>query len=158
MKSFFEPEGVVNVHRICQKVDGIFVLSITLILTFDKPSLPDRIRCGFFNLRVQQYVPNALRCFDCQRFGHTQVHCMSQEICVSCGQKAYSSPCQSSPHCVNCNGPHGSNSRNCPKFQIEWEIQKIRATDMVSFLEVASLPGPAPGRFFMQFCFSCQVL
>ena len=57
LKSFFEPEGVVNVHRIRQKVDGIFVPLTTLILTFDKPLLPDRIRCGFFNLRVWQYVP-----------------------------------------------------------------------------------------------------
>ena len=42
---------------------------------------------------------------------------MSQAICVSCGQKSHAPPCQSSPHCVNCNGPHGSNSRDCPKFQ-----------------------------------------
>ena len=65
LKSFFEPEGVVNVHRIHWKVDGIFVPSTTLILTFNKPSLPDRIRCGFFNLRVQQYVPIPLRSFKC---------------------------------------------------------------------------------------------
>ena len=69
------------------------------------------------------------------RFGHTQEHCMSHAICVSCGQKAHSPPCQSSPHCINCDDPHGSNSCDCPKFQMEREIQKIRATDKVSFLE-----------------------
>ena len=61
---------------------------------------------------------------------------MSQAICVSCGEKAHSPPCQSSPHCINCDGPHGLNSRDCPKFQMEREIQKIRATDKVSFPEV----------------------
>ena len=65
LKSFFEPEGEVNVHRIRRKVYGNFVPSATLILTFDRPSLQDRIRCGFFNLRVRQYVPNPLRCFKC---------------------------------------------------------------------------------------------
>ena len=50
LKSFFEPEGVVNMHRIHWKVEAIFVPSTTLILTFDKTSLPDRIRSGFFNL------------------------------------------------------------------------------------------------------------
>ena len=60
---------------------------------------------------------------------------MSQAICVSCGQKAHSPPCQSSPHCVNCDGPHDSNSCDCPKFQMEREIQKIGATDKVSFPE-----------------------
>ena len=33
LNSFFEPEGVVNVHRIRWKVDGNFVPSTTLILT-----------------------------------------------------------------------------------------------------------------------------
>ena len=47
LKSFFEPAGVVNVHGIRRKVGGISFPSTTLILTFDKPSLPDRIRCGF---------------------------------------------------------------------------------------------------------------
>ena len=60
---------------------------------------------------------------------------MSHSICVSCGQKAYSPPCQSSPHCINCDGPHGSNSRDCPKFQMERKVQKIRATDKLSFSE-----------------------
>ena len=117
---------MVNVHRICQKVDGKFVPSTTLYFTFNKPSLLDRIRCGFFNVRVRQYVPNPLRCFKCQRFGHTQEQCMSQAISVSCSEKAHSPPCQSSPHCINCDGPHVSNSRDCPKFQMEREIQKIR--------------------------------
>ena len=110
---------MVNVHRIHRKVNVIFVPSTSLILTFDMPSVPDRIRCGFFNLRVRQYVPNSLHCFKCQRFGLTQEHCMAQAICVSCGQKAHSLSCQSSPHCINCNGPHGSNSRECQKFQME---------------------------------------
>ena len=61
LKSFFEPEGVVNVHRICWKVNGNFVPSATLILTFDRPSFPDRIRCGFFNLRAQRKTSNLPR-------------------------------------------------------------------------------------------------
>ena len=51
---------MVNVHRICQKVGGIFVPSTTPIFMFDKTSLPDRICCGIFNLKVWQYVPNLL--------------------------------------------------------------------------------------------------
>ena len=111
-------------HRICRKVDGIFVPSTNLILMFDKPSLP---------VRMQQYVPNPLCSFKFRRFGHTQEHCISQAICVSCDQKAHSPPCHSSLCCVNCDGPHGSNSRDCPKLQMEKEIQNIRATDNVSF-------------------------
>ena len=128
LKSFLVLEGVVNVHRLCRKVDGNFVRSTTLILTFDRPSLPDRISCGFFNPLVRQYVPNPLRCFKCQRFEHTQEHCrpMSEAICASYGQKGHSPPCQCSPHCINCDDPHG------PKFQMQ---RNFRATDKVSFPE-----------------------
>ena len=82
LRSFFEPEGVANVHRIRPNVYGNFVPSATLNLTFDRPSLPDRIRCGFLNLQVRQYVPNPLRCFKCQRFGHTQEHYVSCNLCI----------------------------------------------------------------------------
>ena len=124
-----------NFHRIRRKVDGNFVPSATLILTFDRPSLPDSFHCGFFNLRVQQYVPNPLRYFKCQRLGHTQERCMSHAIYVSCGPKAHSPPCQSSLYCIISNGPHGSNPPYCPKFQMERETQKIMAMDKVSFPE-----------------------
>ena len=50
LKSFFEPENFVNVHRICWKVDGIFVPSTTLILTFNELSLPDHTQYGFCKL------------------------------------------------------------------------------------------------------------
>ena len=35
-------------------------------------------------------------------------------------------------------GNHGSNSRGCPKFQVEREVQTISATDKVSFLEAGN--------------------
>ena len=60
---------------------------------------------------------------------------VSCNLCILCGQKEHSPPCQSSPHCINCDGPHGSNSRDCPKFQMEREVQKIRATYKMSFPE-----------------------
>ena len=74
-------EALVNGHRIRRKVHGNFVPTATLILTFDRTSLPDRIRCGFFKPRMRQYVPNPLRCFKCQSFGHTQEYvCLMQFV------------------------------------------------------------------------------
>ena len=60
---------------------------------------------------------------------------MSQATCVSCGEKTHSNPCQSAPHSIKCDGRYGSNSRPWPKFQMEREIQKSRATDKVSLPE-----------------------
>ena len=136
IKSFFEPEGVVHIHRVQRKVEGKLIPTSTLILTFDRPCLPNHIKCGFYNLRVRQYIPNPLRCFKCQKFGHTQDRCKSPSvICVSCGHEAHESECQFPPCCVNCHGNHASNSRDCPSFKSEKEIQKIRVTEKVSFPE-----------------------
>ncbi len=109
----------------------------TLILTFDRPSLPERIVTAFYNLRVRQYVPNPLRCFKCQRFGHTQQRCMSvNAVCGKCGSSVHDpQPCDKPPHCVNCEGDHPANDNQCPTFLREREIQKIRVTEKVSFPE-----------------------
>ena len=135
LKSFFEPKCVVNFHTIRQKVIGNFVPSATHILTFNRASFQIIFVEDFSTFECGSMFQIPLCCFKCQRFGHTQEHCMSQAICVSCGQKAHSPPCQSSPDCINCDGPHGSSSLDCPKFHMERVIQKIRATDKVSFPE-----------------------
>ena len=44
----------------------------TYILTFEKPSIPKEIRIGYTIERVEQYIPAPLRCFKCQKSGHTK--------------------------------------------------------------------------------------
>ena len=59
-------EVKVEVHptlNLCRKVDGNFVPATTLILTFDRPFLPDRIRCGFFNLLSAAVYSKSLALF-----------------------------------------------------------------------------------------------
>jgi len=43
--------------------------------------------------------------------------------------------CHDSPKCVNCDGPHPAFSRTCPIFIHEREIQKLRVTENISFIE-----------------------
>ena len=135
--NFFKTHGVTEVYRIGRKEQGKVIPTSTLILTFDRPSLPERIVTAFYNLRVRQYVPNPLRCFKCQRFGHTQQRCMSvNAVCGKCGSSVHDQqPCDKPPHCVNCEGDHPANDNQCPTFLREREIQKIRVTEKVSFPE-----------------------
>ncbi len=133
----FKTFGVTEVYRIGRKEQGKVIPTSTLILTFDRPSLPERIVTAFYNLRVRQYVPNPLRCFKCQRFGPTQQRCMSvNAVCGKCGSSVHDpQPCDKPPHCVNCEGDHPANDNQCPTFLREREIQKIRVTEKVSFPE-----------------------
>jgi hypothetical protein len=52
LKAVFEQEEVVDIHRIQRRVDRRLVPTSTLVLAFNRPSLPERIICGFLNLRV----------------------------------------------------------------------------------------------------------
>ncbi len=135
--NFFKTYGVTELYRIGRKEQGKVILTSTLILTFDRPFLPEMIVTAFYNHRVRQYVPNTLRCFKCQRFGYTQQRCMSvNAVCAKCGSTVHDQqPCDKPPHCVNCEGDHPANDNKCPTFLREREIQKIRVTEKVSFPE-----------------------
>mgnify|MGYP007063908166 CR=1 FL=1 len=56
---------------------------------------------------------------------------------VVCSEFLAHSPsqCQTSPQCINYNGLHSFNSRECPKLIMVREIQKIWATERVSLPE-----------------------
>ncbi|GFO29676.1 RNA-directed DNA polymerase from mobile element jockey [Plakobranchus ocellatus] len=42
----------------------------TVVLTFDSPKPPNKIRAGHLTLDVRPYVPLPMRCYKCQPYGH----------------------------------------------------------------------------------------
>ena len=63
---------ITDVHRIVVKRNNLEVKTNTLILTFNTPKIPDSLKICYFNIPVSQYVPNPIRCYKCQRFGHVK--------------------------------------------------------------------------------------
>ena len=80
----------------------------TMVLTFNTSHLPRSIKAGcYLNIAVEQYTPNPLRYFNCQKYGHHQTKCRHGEVCAKCGLAAHGSdPCSRGPHCVNCQRDH----------------------------------------------------
>ena len=65
----------------------------TLILTFNSPKIPESLKVCYLNIPVSQFVPNPLRCYKCQKFGHVTSKCKHSETCARCsetGHKDYS--------------------------------------------------------------------
>ena len=56
------------------------------ILTFGMPTLPTNINVGLYQMKIDLFVPNPLRCFKCKRFGHGQNTCRG-EACYKCGEE-----------------------------------------------------------------------
>ena len=79
--------------------------------------LPKQLKVAFLRVSVDPYIPNPLRCYACQVFGHHENKCHREEICANCGQPKHSADetdCKRQANCFNCNEDHPANSKQCP--------------------------------------------
>ena len=42
---------------------------------------------GYTMERVEQFIPNPLRCYNCQKYGHHEDNCRGRQICGKCDQQ-----------------------------------------------------------------------
>ncbi|XP_071078441.1 uncharacterized protein [Haliotis cracherodii] len=134
-------QGVTNVKRFTRKThDGNIVKTHTYLFTFSQPQIPKSLKAGYFNIGVEVYVPNPLRCFKCQKFGHGAKFCRGKVVmCCRCSGAHDSSECTNNIKCANCNGEHLASSKTCPTFAFESKILKIKHTNNITYLEAKKL-------------------
>jgi hypothetical protein len=145
-------QGVVAVRRITIRRDGKIINTKHIILTFNSPKLPSHITAAYLRCPVRPYIPNPLRCFQCQRFGHSKFSCRGSVTCARCAEVGHDAEkCSKTPLCVNCKQAHPSYSRSCPSWKIEKEIQIIKQQNNVSYPEARKIitsRTPKPGLSF----------
>ncbi|RUS72420.1 hypothetical protein EGW08_019813 [Elysia chlorotica] len=68
-----------------------------------------------------------MRCFKCHRFGHSKATCRRTAVCCRCskGENA-GKDYKAEPSCLNCNDPHAVDSKECPKWKDEENIQQYK--------------------------------
>ncbi|GFU18096.1 putative RNA-directed DNA polymerase from transposon BS [Trichonephila clavipes] len=109
------------------------------------------IQAGYLNCKIRPYIPNPLRCFKCQRFGHSQTSCRGQLTCSRCASVGHSSTdCTLEPKCFNCSQSHSSDSKLCPKWKIEKQIQEIKTNNNISYQEARTLIAPQLSQTYAQ--------
>ena len=87
-------------------------------------------------------IPNPLRCYACQVFGHHENKCHRDEICANVGKPKHSADetdCKRPAKCFNCNEDHPANSKQCQAWHTEKEILKVKYTRNISFPEARKL-------------------
>ena len=99
---------------------------------------------------MEIYIPNPLRCHNCQKYGHHENRCTKDSICANCGELANHTEqsCTKDPNCVNCGGKHSANSKECQVWHKEKEILTVQVTRNISFPEARKIvesPTPIPG-------------
>ena len=86
IKTELQEQGVVEIHRVTVKRDTEKVPTNTLFLTFSTPERPNEIMVGCLKVKVALFVSNLMRCFNCNKFGHTSQHCKVAAKCQWCGK------------------------------------------------------------------------
>ncbi|GFX80434.1 uncharacterized protein TNCV_177731 [Trichonephila clavipes] len=81
-----QDQKVCGVKRITIRRDTQVLDTKHLILTFATPDLPQSVKAAYLNCPVRPYIPNPLRCFQCQRFGHSKLTCRGQATCARCAE------------------------------------------------------------------------
>ena len=133
-------EHVTEARVIEQTRNGVKSKTNSIILTFGLQTLPDSIRVCYQKIKVRPFIPNPLRCFKCQKFGHHQSMCRVESICAKCSLPSHGeSPCTAAVKCSNCSGDHPSYSPTCPKWQEEKEVCRIKVTNNVTYPEARKL-------------------
>ena len=136
MEQALANQGVTSAHKFTVRVGGEFRDTNTVLLTFDTPTTPTSIKFGYLRLRVEIFIPNPLRCFKCQRYGHGQSTCKGEAVCPNCGSKSHTQiQCNNQSKCANCGENHNCMSKTCPMWLQEKLIQKIKTEKRCSYGE-----------------------
>ncbi|XP_041374774.1 uncharacterized protein LOC121387651 [Gigantopelta aegis] len=132
--------GFTAVRRIKVRRNNDLLPTNTCILTFNIPTLPQYVKAGYLNIPVEPFIPNPLRCFKCQRFGHGQNTCRGKLTCARCGLFDHDrKTCKNYAICLNCKGNHCAYSRECPWWQLEKQVQQVKVQKKLSFIDARRL-------------------
>ncbi|GFT78479.1 putative RNA-directed DNA polymerase from transposon BS [Trichonephila clavipes] len=162
-KTFLDCPLIVNLHRSLNSCRGVIYETDLLCASeaeildglsdqgVTEPNLPSKIKAGYLNCNLRPYIPNPLRCFKCQRFGHSQNSCRGQLTCSRCAAVGHSSTdCTLEPKCINCSQIHTADSKLCPKWKTEKEIQTIKTNKNISYFAARKLIAPQFSQTYAQ--------
>ena len=137
-------QGVTEIYAVKKTIEGFLKPTGTYFLTFSTTKIPEEIKIAYLNVKVNPYVPEPTRCFNCLQYGHISKNCPKKEerLCINCSDPHHTEDeekCSRPSKCIHCPGKHNSISRDCPKYIQQKTILKIKVTDCVSFPEAARI-------------------
>ena len=135
-----EDQNVTSVKRVSIKKGDNIITTGTYILTFGVPELPSSLKLGYLRVKVDTFIPNPLRCFQCQKFGHGQLSCRGSITCFRCGESGHNGrDCEEGPKCRNCQGAHMASSKECPIWKTEKQIQQTKVVNKITYAEAKKI-------------------
>ena len=91
-------------------------------MMFFRSEITKEIVAGYLKVKVDLFVPNPLRCFNCNKSGHTSQRCKTTAKCQRCGKDRHEKQRDGPLIYSNCNGPHDVSAKDCPVWKKKKEI------------------------------------
>ena len=142
IKTYLKNQGVSDVKRITINRNQETITTNTYIFTFNTSQVPKEIKVGYNLIKVNPYIPNPLRCYNCQKFGHHESKCLKPTVCKKCGESGSDHielSCSNPTKCPNCQGNHTADSKDCIVWKREKEVNQIKYTNNISFPEARKI-------------------
>lgn len=141
IKANLKGGSVKGVRRLQVNREGVRVDSESILVEFEDEVLPKKVTLGFMSYNVREYVPTPMRCYNCQRFGHTAKTCKGRRRCARCGEDHDYEQCshKEQPRCCNCGGNHTVAYGGCEVLKREKEIQQVRIQGKMTYAEAVRI-------------------
>lgn len=119
-----------------------------VILTFSKPTPPERIRIGYRSCYTETYYPRPMQCYRCYEFQHISKNCKNTERCRVCSKEAHTEEetCSKEYLCINCKGNHSPTNKKCKIYVMEKQIVTAKIDKNISFQAARRLIEKANGK------------
>lgn len=130
-----KPQGVTEVYKFTKNDNGKQRATGLMLFTFDLFQIPNSVEIGFYNTKVTEYIPNPMRCRNCQLLGHTIKRCNGDPKCESCNLPPHAPDSCARIMCANCSLPHPSSSKACPSYKQAKEIITIKTKQKCTMAE-----------------------
>lgn len=128
---------VLEVKRLKANRNGEKFDSLSVMIKFEEPVLPNKIYIGYMSYEVRPFIPPPLRCYKCQKYGHIAAVCKGKQRCGRCAGEHEYGKCEEGARlkCCNCEGEHASAYRGCEAGKKAAEVQRIRVSQGMSYAE-----------------------
>ena len=124
-------QSVVEIYKFTRNIDGKQIPSGVILISFDLYNLPDKINVSWHLVKVREYIPNSMRCKNCQLLGHTSKRCQNPTSCVNCNLPPHPD--------LQCTRTYPAAAKECQKCIQQKEILTIKTTEKCSMREARQI-------------------
>ncbi|KAH7959784.1 hypothetical protein HPB49_013834 [Dermacentor silvarum] len=112
----------IKAHLRCEQatITDVRMLGKTqlVLLTFDTERIPQRLVFEYEVIRIHEYQPRPVACYNCHCLCHVAKYCSFPPVCGDCGKPPHevAPNCKQFPHCVACGAStHIALNPQCPQ-------------------------------------------